>query len=173
MAKYSEKLVEKIVTFIEKDCHSISEICNILRISRKTSYEWRKEKPEFAEAIEGALQYCEDRLVVHARISLHKKVEGHTLTEVKTTYIPDKDDPSQLKIKSKVVKTKEYAPDTSSIKLVLERNDRRAEKQHSSEMEKKPFQIIVDDQKAADQILLLKERLSGKYSESQKLDLTT
>ncbi len=41
MAKFTEELQEKIVLLIEEDTFTITEICDILNISRKTFYEWR------------------------------------------------------------------------------------------------------------------------------------
>lgn len=85
MAKYTERLVERIISFIEEDTYSISEICNALNINRKTFYEWRKTKPEFNEAVERAIECRDDKLLMVARNSLKKKLEGYTLTE--TRYI--------------------------------------------------------------------------------------
>ena len=74
MAKYTEKLVEKIVTLIEADTYSISEICSILKISRKSFYEWKDTKPEFREAIEKAIDRRDDKLLMLARVT--KKETG-------------------------------------------------------------------------------------------------
>lgn len=74
MAKYSEKLVEKIVSLIEEDAYTITDICAILNISRKTFYGWRESKPEFDKAVEEATEVREEKLLVKARESLKKKL---------------------------------------------------------------------------------------------------
>ncbi|MFV0331983.1 MAG: transposase, partial [Dysgonomonas sp.] len=66
MAKYTDRLVEKIVSLIEEDTFSISEICSILKISRKSFYEWKDTKPEFKEAIEKATEHRDDKLLMTA-----------------------------------------------------------------------------------------------------------
>lgn len=63
MAKYTEKLVKRIVELIEQDIYTVSEICNILRINRKTFYEWKKTKPEFRQEIETAEERCNEMMV--------------------------------------------------------------------------------------------------------------
>jgi len=127
MAKYSEKLVMQIVELIEQDMFTVSEICNIMQISRRAFYDWTDNKPEFKEAIEKAREHCEEKLLMNARLAMQKKIEGYTLTETITTYMPDDDDPTQLRIKKKVVKTKEYPPNSVNVNRVIERADKQAE----------------------------------------------
>ena len=96
MAKYTEKLAEKIVSLIEEDTFSITEICKHLKITRKSFYEWRDKKPEFRKAIEAAIESRDETLAITARRSLKKKLEGYTLTEIRTTYVPDKENIRQV-----------------------------------------------------------------------------
>jgi len=56
MAKYSKELVEKIVRLIEEDVYTVTDICRLLHISRKTFYTWNESKPGFAEAVETVIQ---------------------------------------------------------------------------------------------------------------------
>ena len=156
MAKYTERLAEKIVSLIEKDTYSITEICKHLKITRKSFYEWRDKKPEFRKAIEAAMESRDEALAITARRSLKKKLEGYTLTEVRTTYVPDKENPDKLVLKTRVVRQKEYAPDTHAIRLVLSHNETKEEenKEHSQ-----PLTIIVQDPKTKDSLNELREKL--------------
>ncbi|MBS5908269.1 MAG: hypothetical protein KIC84_13700 [Dysgonomonas mossii] len=156
MAKYTEKLAEKIVSLIEEDTYSITEICKHLKITRKSFYEWRDKKPEFRKAIEVAIESRDETLAITARRSLKKKLEGYTLTEVRTTYVPDKENPDKLVLKTRVVRQKEYAPDTHAIRLVLSHNETKEEenKEHSQ-----PLTIIVQDPKTRDSLNELREKL--------------
>ncbi|MFV0419428.1 MAG: helix-turn-helix domain-containing protein, partial [Dysgonomonas sp.] len=63
MAKYNEKLVEKIIALVEEDAYTISQICDMLRISRKTFYEWKETKPEFRKALEDAEDRRDENLL--------------------------------------------------------------------------------------------------------------
>jgi hypothetical protein len=162
MAKYSEKLTEKIVKLIEEDRYTISDICSILNISRKTFYSWRDTKPEFCKAIDNATQIREEKLQVKARLSLQKKLDGYTLTETKYKYIPDENDPTQLKLKEKVVKVKEYAPDNRAIKLVLDRAIPNKAPELQTEATNRSLQITVLDDDTRQQLKTLHERLQKK-----------
>ena len=61
--------------------------------------------------------------------ALKKKLEGYTLTETRTFYVPDKSNSEKLVLKSRTVRQKEYAPDTHAIKLVLLQNEAKEEKE--------------------------------------------
>ena len=155
MAKYTERLAEKIVSLIEEDTFSITEICKHLKITRKSFYEWRDKKPEFRRAIEAAIESRDETLAITARRSLKKKLEGYTLTEIRTTYVPDKENPDKLVLKTRVVRQKEYAPDTHAIRLVLLHNETKEEENK----EHKPLTIIVQDPKTRDSLNELREKL--------------
>ncbi|MDR0823600.1 MAG: helix-turn-helix domain-containing protein [Prevotella sp.] len=113
MSKYNEELAEQIVSYIEDDTYSISEICEILNISRKTFYEWQNIKPEFRKAVKEAKECFDEKLEATARRSLMRKINNYNLIDIYKTYIPDPNDPDELILQSKVVRDREYAPDTS------------------------------------------------------------
>jgi len=163
MAKYTEELAEKIVSFIEADTYSISEICTYLGIARKSFYEWKDKKPEFREAIAKATECRDEKLLMTARSSLKKKLEGYTLTEIRTTYVPDKNDPDKMVLKSRVVKEKEYAPDTHSIRLVLSRNDDK--ESIEKEANDSGMTFIVSDPKTVEHLQKLRENLKNSTPE--------
>lgn len=159
MAKYSEKLVEKMVSLIEEDIYTVSEICNMLHISRKTFYEWKTTKPEFAQAIEDAEDRRDDKLVMMARWSLQKKIEGYTTTHITETYVPDKCSPQGEKLVKRVVTKKQCAPDVKAIKLVLSRNDAKKERQRRIQPSTRPFIINVKDQETKEVVEKLREKI--------------
>ncbi|MFV0418720.1 MAG: hypothetical protein ACK5KT_08335 [Dysgonomonas sp.] len=134
MAKYSLRLVREIAALVEEDTYTISEICNMMRISRKTFYEWKARIPEFKKAIEQAEEKREENLLFVARNSLKKKLEGYTVVEERITYVPDKNNPERLVIKNKVVKRKYCPADNTAIRQVLEKHE---EKQKAIEEEQK------------------------------------
>ena len=164
MAKYTERLAEKIVSLIEEDTYSITEICKHLKITRKSFYEWRDKKPEFRKAIEAAIESRDETLAITARRSLKKKLEGYTLTEIRTTYVPDKENPDKLVLKTRVVRQKEYAPDTHAIRLVLLHNETKEEENK----EHKPLTIIVQDPKTRDSLNELREKLMNNNVSVEK-----
>ena len=167
MAKYTERLAEKIVSLIEEDTYSITEICKHMKITRKSFYEWRDKKPEFRKAIEAAIESRDETLAITARRSLRKKLEGYTLTEIRTTYVPNKENPDKLVLKTRVVRQKEYAPDTHAIRLVLSHNETKQEedKEHSQ-----PLTIIVQDPKTKDSLNELREKLMNNAPFEKKIE---
>jgi len=160
MAKYNKRLVEKIVFLIEQDLYTVTEICNIIKVNRKTFYEWKNTIPEFRREVEEAMERRDDMLLSLARISLKQKIEGYTLEEEKITYEPAPANKGELREKSRVVKRKQYPPDIRAIKYVIERNDKK--KQKEEEPQYQPMVINVPDQHTADQLRILERRLRGK-----------
>ena len=156
MAKYSKELIRKIVVLIEEDSYTITEICKILKITRKSFYQWKETKPEFREAIEAAQEACNEKLFALARRSLQRKLQGYTLTEVRTVYIPDENDPSGWKASKRIVKEKEYMPDEKTICSLL---DRQFNKENNFQKNESVLQITVTDSDTIGQIKELKDRL--------------
>lgn len=58
MAKYRKSLVSAICELIGQHNLTITEACRLMRISRKTFYAWRNEKPGFREITDKA---CAER----------------------------------------------------------------------------------------------------------------
>ncbi len=148
--KYNDRLVQKIVTLIEEDVYTITEICNALRITTKTFYEWKKEKKEFARAVQEAEDRRDDALADLARHSLREQLEGYV--EVTEKIIYEDDGWDGQKMKSKIVTKKKRAPKPNIIKLALERQDKRREKEEAKNNapEVKPFVINFLDSKDPD-----------------------
>lgn len=126
MAKYSERLVEKIVRLIEEDSYTIGEICDALRISRNTFYEWKSTKSEFRKALEDAEDRRDDILALLARRSLREQLEGYIVTTERIVH--ESDSYGGQQVKSKTMTRKKVAAKASIIKLALERSDKRKQK---------------------------------------------
>ena len=155
--KYNNKTAERIVEMIEQDLYGVSEICKILRISRQTFYDWKKNKPEFKEEVEEAFIRREEVLIANARIGLKQLLEGYVQKKEKVTYVPDKNNPVEDVEKCRVVEKKFCPPSIRAIKYVLDREERRKEQQRLESREKRPLVIEVQDEETRRQLMILKE----------------
>ena len=155
--KYNDKTAERIVEMIEQDLYGVSEICKILRISRQTFYDWKKNKPEFKEEVEEAFIRREEVLIANARIGLKQLLEGYVQKKEKVTYVPDKNNPVEDVEKCRVVEKKFCPPSIRAIKYVLDREERRKEQQRLESREKRPLVIEVQDEETRRQLMILKE----------------
>ena len=155
--KYKEKMASEIIRMIDQDLYSISEICKSFKISRKTFYEWKKEKPGFKEAVEEAIDHREDVMIASARIGLKQLLEGYVQKKEKITYIPDKNDPVNDVEKYRVVEKKFCPPSIRAIKYVLDREERKKDKERLLESERRPLVIEVQDEETKRQLMILQE----------------
>lgn len=128
MAKYSKKLVEKIVGLIKSDTFTIAEICRQVGITPKTFHEWVNEYEDFAQAVEQAREELMQTMVIEAKKSLRKKLCGYDVEETRTVTVPD---PKNLdehgkpkaKIKERITTKKHVAADTTAIIFTLTNGD--------------------------------------------------
>ena len=155
--KYKEKIATEIIRMIEQDLCSISEICKSFKISRKTFYEWKKVKPEFGEAVEEAIDHREDVIIASARIGLKQLLEGYVQKKEKITYVPDKNDPVNDVEKCRVVEKKFCPPSIRAIKYVLDREERKKDKDRLLASERRPLVIEVQDEETKRQLMILQE----------------
>ncbi len=155
--KYKEKIATEIVRMIEQDLCSVSEICKAFKISRKTFYEWKKEKPEFKEMVEEAIDHREEVMIASARIGLKQLLEGYVQKKEKITYVPDKNDPVNDVEKCRVVEKKFCPPSIRAIKYVLDREERRKESDRLLEVQRRPLVIEVQDEETKRQLMILQE----------------
>lgn len=51
MAKYSQKLVDRICSLIREDSYTIAEICDLVGINKDTYYTWMKTKSDFSDSV--------------------------------------------------------------------------------------------------------------------------
>lgn len=120
MATYNKKIVEQIIDLMEEGGYSVSAICKIVGIGRRTFYDWRNAHPEFSQAMEEAEQRRSEELRELAKKGLKRKLEGYYQTVSRTVYVPSMDDPETLEIKQHVVTRKYCEPDTKLLLDILE-----------------------------------------------------
>ncbi|WP_252638208.1 hypothetical protein [Dysgonomonas mossii] len=86
---------------------------------------------------------------------------------MRTTYVPDKENPDKLVLKTRVVRQKEYAPDTHAIRLVLSHNETKEEE---NKEQSQPLTIIVQDPKTKDSLNELREKLMNNAPFEKKIE---
>lgn len=127
MAKYNKKMVERIVGLIKSDTYTIAEICRQVGINQKTFHEWVNTREDFALAVEEAREELMQSMVIEAKKSLRKKIQGYDVTETRTVTVPssklDKEGNPLSKIKEQITKKKHIAADTTAIIFTLTNGD--------------------------------------------------
>lgn len=123
MAKYSKKVVERIVELVKSDTYTIAEICQQVGISPATFHRWQEEHEEFHQAIEEANDARMQYFVQEAKKSLLKKIQGYEVTETKVVTIPTKGDRSKPTIKEQTMIKKHIQPDTAAVIFTLTNGD--------------------------------------------------
>ena len=124
MAKYGAELTEKIVNLIEGEFLTASQVCKATGISRQTFYCWMDTKEEFRREIEQAMAHREAEMITMVQASLKKKLEGYYTTVEKDIYVPD-EYTGEIVFKQKTITKKECPPDLKTIKMLLERQDKK------------------------------------------------
>lgn len=119
MAKYSKKMVERIVGLVKSDTYTIAEICRQVGISQATFHRWKDEHEEFGLAIEEAMDARIQFFVAEAKKSLLKKIQGYEVTETKVVTVPTNGDPSKPAIKEQTTMRKHIQPDTAAVIFTL------------------------------------------------------
>jgi transposase-like protein len=120
MAKYSKKIVDSICKLIKSDSYTIAEVCSQVGINQDTYFVWKREKPEFSEAVKKAEDERRAFFALEAKKSLLKKIQGYEVDETKTVYVDDKKEGlSKPKIKEKTITKKYIQPDTAAIIFTL------------------------------------------------------
>lgn len=104
---------------ISADSYTIAEICERVKISESTYYEWIKTKSEFSESIKKAQDKLTQDLLIECDRSLVKLIKGYTIQEKKTvtadTGRKDKNDKPIVKVKEHSVVEKYYPPSLGAI----------------------------------------------------------
>jgi transposase-like protein len=127
MAKFSKKTVEKIVGLVKSDTYTIAEICRQVGITPKTYHAWINDYPDFADALEQARDERLQMMVIEAKKSLMKKIQGYEVTETKVITVPgkkkdEKGNPKPI-IKEQTTTKKHIQPDTAAIIFTLTNGD--------------------------------------------------
>lgn len=127
MTKFSKKTVERIVGLIKSDTYTIAEICRQVGITPKTYHQWVNDYPDFADAIEQAKDERMQAVVIEAKKSLMKKIQGYDVTETKVVTVPgtkkdEKGNPKPI-IKEQTTTKKHIQADTAAIIFTLTNGD--------------------------------------------------
>lgn len=127
MAKFSKKTVERIVGLIKSDTYTIAEICRQVGITPKTYHQWVNDYPDFADAIEQAKDERMQAMVIEAKKSLMKKIQGYDVAETKVVTVPgtkkdEKGNPKPI-IKEQTTTKKHIQADTAAIIFTLTNGD--------------------------------------------------
>lgn len=127
MAKFSKKTVDMIVGLVKSDTYTIAEICRQVGITPKTYHQWVNDYPDFADAIEQAKDERLQTMVIEAKKSLMKKIQGYEVTETKVVTVPGKEKDAQGKpkpiIKEQTTMKKHIQADTAAIIFTLTNGD--------------------------------------------------
>lgn len=132
MAKYSKEIVKRITDLISSDSYTITEMCKQVGITKETYYQWLKTKADFSDVIKKAQDQFNELLVVEAKKSLMKGLQGYIVDETKTTYVESKikevDEEgnairSKPKIKEQIVTKKYIQPNPTLIIFTLVNRD--------------------------------------------------
>jgi hypothetical protein len=123
MAKYNKQLVKRITNLIKSDYYTVNEICSLSGISESTFHQWKVDKPEFSESIKRAREIRDEKMVIAARRSLFKLIEGYYVENYKTVYENsgklDLNGEPLRKAKEWTVFKKYYQPSFPAILFVL------------------------------------------------------
>lgn len=116
-----------IVGLVKSDTYTIAEICRQVGITPKTYHQWVNDYPDFADAIEQAKAERMQAMVIEAKKSLMKKIQGYDVTETKVVTIPgkqkdEKGNPKPI-IKEQTTTKKHIQPDTAAIIFTLTNGD--------------------------------------------------
>lgn len=128
MAKYSKRITNKICSLIKEDSYTVAEICLKAGISERSYYDWKNKYAEFADAIKKAEDDFNSLLVVEAKKSLMKLVQGFMVQEKKTVTVDSgrKDEETGkpiVKVKEHTVAEKHYQPNPTAIIFTLTNRD--------------------------------------------------
>ncbi|WP_353121041.1 hypothetical protein [Dysgonomonas capnocytophagoides] len=163
MAKYTEKLGKKIADAIEQDEYTLGEICAMYSISRKTFYQWARNHSDFKEMIDDARAGRDERLAQKARKILKQRLEhGYTVTTTRYKYAVD--EYGEIYLTGKTVTMKEYSADEKTLKMAMAKEGEIEEKVENIRV---PWEIIVQNQEAADQLQFLQDNGSGNFTEEE------
>ncbi|MDR1504864.1 MAG: helix-turn-helix domain-containing protein [Prevotella sp.] len=155
MAKYNADLTEKILTLIEDEFFTVSQVCKAVNISRETFYSWMNTKGDFRSEVEQAVVRREAELLTMVHASLKKKLEGYYTTVEKDIYVPG-EHTGELVFKQKTITKKECPPDLRTIKMLLDRQD------------KSPSRLPRREEKAAKECTMKNE--SGTLEKTEETD---
>jgi hypothetical protein len=133
MAKYTDAMVNRIVELKETTDLTVQQICDTVKITKETYYQWIKTKPDFSDALKEADEKRLDMMKQMAREMAFKKLKGYDVQEEKIEYekrmVEEKDADGEKRlvekpvIKSKTVTKKHVVGSDTLIMYLLNNTD--------------------------------------------------
>jgi hypothetical protein len=125
--KYNKDIVNKICSLIREDSYTVSEICDLVGISKDTFYKWKETKSDFSDSLKKAQSDFDEMLVSEAKKSLVKMIKGYTVQEKKTVTVDtgkrDEDNKPIVRVKEHSVVDKHYQPNPTLVIFTLTNKD--------------------------------------------------
>lgn len=148
----SEETKPKIIEMLRSDSYNITELCRLCGIDRTTYYAWLEQDPQFAADVKAAKQEFLDSILVDAKVSLRKLVQGYTAEETTVLTIPSekkdiKGNPIP-QIKEQKTTKKHVPPNTGAVIFALTNLESESWKNRQSfegKMETKVEGLSVQD----------------------------
>ena len=119
MAKYSEKIVDKICELVATGDNRIIDICKRVGISEPTFYEWKNSKPKFLESLKKAEESRLEAFKYMARSGLAKLLDVFEYDELHTEHTHFKGVP----ITNIKTITKKVMPNPTAVIFALTNRD--------------------------------------------------
>lgn len=127
--KYSDDLRQKVIQLVADGHHSISEICDLVGITRAEFVVWKKEDQTFADYLKIAEDVKYQNRLQLAWNAQRRLLEGYEYREVteEVEYIPGEnpEDPVIERVKSRKVVMRHRGPSTSAVIHALRSLDPR------------------------------------------------
>lgn len=144
--RYTKENAKKIMDMGRQGL-SITEICNRMKMSRPTFYNWCK-KPKFLSQWEEVQDELRDLFIHEAESSLLKKINGYTVEEKQTTIINSGKDKSTGKsspmVKEQTIREKHIPADTAAIIFTLtNKAPEKWQNKHYNELTGKDGQELI------------------------------
>lgn len=168
MAKLTKRLIEEMACVLEQDNCTISELCVMFGISRKTFYQWKSNNALFTRAIEEAMERRDAKLLILARQGLRDRLKGYTVYTEKVVLAPDPEMEGEYRVVKKECVTKEYGPDLKAVKYVLDKEEKRRideeVMQINNEMAETDSEVVMSDDERK------KKALYAKYGDIMDIE---
>lgn len=125
--KYSKKKVKEIIELYSSGKYNNLDLCTKAEISQETFFKWKREKPEFSEALKDAEDQRQNNFKEMALSGLAKLLDGYEYEEITMEGKPEK--PTFIK------KTKKFIPPNPTAVIFTLTNTDPANFKHKSEVQ--------------------------------------
>ena len=122
--KYSDKLANQIAELVAEGKYSITEICSLSGISRRSYYKWLDENAQMRLSIKRAEKILHvkelEQLTSESRKGLIQLIKGYEVTTLKQTTRHHQDGTTSTRWE---FMEKHYSPDIAAILFVLKNHE--------------------------------------------------